>query len=94
MTSPIVINVPNRALLPGETKGYFFWCMANLNIKRKLTSMFVNKYPPYIPLPKNGRLLVTRVYFIIRYAKKKKQEGSPTKLINRSQVSYKCSSIS
>lgn len=71
MTSPIVINVPNRALLPGETKGSFFWCMENLNIKRKLTSMFVNKYPPYIPLPKNGRLLVIKVYFIIRYAKKK-----------------------
>ena len=54
MTSPIVINVPTRALLTGETKRSFFWCMANLNIKRKLTSMFVNKYPPYIPLPKNG----------------------------------------
>ena len=35
--------------------------------------MFVNKYPPYIPLPKDGRLLVIKVYFIIRYAKKKKQ---------------------
>ena len=47
MTSPIVINVPTRALLAGETKGSFDRWLANLNIKRNLTSMFVNIYLPY-----------------------------------------------
>ena len=47
MTSPIVINVPTRALLVGETKGSFVRWLANLNIKRNLTAMFVNKYLPY-----------------------------------------------
>ena len=46
MTSPIVINVPTRVLLAGETKGSLVWWLANLNIKRNLTSMFVNKYLP------------------------------------------------
>ena len=47
MMSPIVINVPTRALLVGVTKGSFVRWLANLNIKRNLTSMFVNKYVPY-----------------------------------------------
>ena len=42
--SPIVINVPTRALLADETKGSFVRLLANLNIKRNLTAMFVNKY--------------------------------------------------
>ena len=33
-----------------ETKGSFVRWLANLNIKRNLTSMFVNKYPPYMTL--------------------------------------------
>ena len=47
MTPPIVINVPTRALLAGDTKGSFVRWLANLNIKRNLTSMFVKKYLPY-----------------------------------------------
>ena len=47
MTSPIVINVPTRVLLAGETKGSFVRQLANLNIKSNLTSMFVNKYLLY-----------------------------------------------
>ena len=47
ITSPIVINVPTRALLAGETKGSFVRLLANLNIKRNLTAVFVNKYHPY-----------------------------------------------
>ena len=31
----------------GETKGSFVRWLANLNTKRNLTSMFVNKYLPY-----------------------------------------------
>ena len=51
MTSPIVIIVPTRALMVGETKGSFVHWLANLNIKRNLTSMFfVNKYLPYMTL--------------------------------------------
>ena len=45
--SPIVINVPTRALLADETKGSFVRLLANLNIKRNLASMFLNKYLPY-----------------------------------------------
>ena len=47
MTSPIDINVPTRTLLDAETKGSFIRWLANLNIKRNLTSMFVNRYLPY-----------------------------------------------
>ena len=47
MTSPININVPTRALLDAETKGSFVRWLINLNIKRNLTSMFVNRYLPY-----------------------------------------------
>ena len=47
MMSPIVIYVPTRALLVSKTKGSFVRWLANLNIKRNLTSMFVNKYLPY-----------------------------------------------
>ena len=48
MASSTVINVPTRALLADETKGYFVRWLTNLNIKRNLTSMFINKYLPYI----------------------------------------------
>ena len=47
MTSPININVPTGALLDAETKASFVWWLANLYIKRNLTSMFVNRYLPY-----------------------------------------------
>ena len=47
MTSPININVPTGALLDAETKGSFVQWLANLNIKRNLTSMFVNRYLLY-----------------------------------------------
>ena len=47
LTSPIVLNVPTRALLAGETKGSFVQWLANFNIKRNFISMFVNKHPPY-----------------------------------------------
>ena len=47
MASPIDINVPSRALLDAETKGSFVRWLANLNIKRNVTSMFINRYLPY-----------------------------------------------
>ena len=47
MTSPININVPTRALLDAEKKGSFVPWLANLNIKRNLKSLFVNRYLPY-----------------------------------------------
>ena len=47
MTSPIDITVPTRALLDAETKGSFVRWLDHLNIKRNLTSMFVNRYLPY-----------------------------------------------
>ena len=50
MASPVDTNVPTRALLTGETKGSFARLLANLNIKRNLTSMFVNIYLPYFVL--------------------------------------------
>ena len=47
MTSLLNINVPTGALLDAKTKGSFVRWLANLNIKRNLTSMFVNRYLPY-----------------------------------------------
>ena len=43
VTSLIVINVPTRGLLAVETMTSFVQRFANLNIKRNLTSVFVNK---------------------------------------------------
>ena len=50
MTSPIGIYVPTRVLLDAETKNSFEQWLANLNIKRNLTSMFVNRYLPLTSL--------------------------------------------
>ena len=43
VTSHIVINVPTRGLLAVETLHAIVQWLANLNIKRNMTSMFVNK---------------------------------------------------
>ena len=43
MTSPIVLYVPTRALLAGETKGSFVQWLAN--IKRNFISMFEEQTP-------------------------------------------------
>ena len=43
VTSPIVINVPTRGLLAVETMHAIVQWLANLNIKRNMTSMFLNK---------------------------------------------------
>ena len=43
VTSPIVINVPTRGLLAVETMHAIVQWLANLNIKRNMTSMCVNK---------------------------------------------------
>ena len=48
VTSPIVINVPTRGLLAVETMHAIVEWLANLNIKRNMTSMFVNKKHRYI----------------------------------------------
>ena len=47
VTSPIVINVPTRGLLAAETMHAIVRWLANLNIKRNMTSMFVNKKHRY-----------------------------------------------
>ena len=47
VTSPIVINVPTRGLLAVETMHAIVRWLANLNIKRNMTSMFVNKKHRY-----------------------------------------------
>ena len=41
--SPIVINVPTRGLLADETMHAIVQWLENLDIKRNMTSMFVNK---------------------------------------------------
>ena len=41
--SPIVVNVPTRGLLAVETMHAIVQWLENLNIKRNMTSMFVNK---------------------------------------------------
>ena len=65
MTSPIVINVPTRALLPGEAKRSFVRWLVNLNIKRNLTSMFVNKYLPYCNVSRSPNLM-TNLHVLAR----------------------------
>ena len=40
VTSPVVINVPTRGLLAVETMHTIVQWLANLNIKRNMTSMF------------------------------------------------------
>ena len=47
VTSPIVIKVPTRGLLAVETMHAIVQWLANLNIKRYATSMFVNKKHRY-----------------------------------------------
>ena len=55
VTSPIVINVPTRGLLAVETMHAIVQWLENLNIKRNMMSMFVNKKHRYslfyYPLP-------------------------------------------
>ena len=48
VTSPIVINVPTRGPLAGETMHAIVQWLENLIIKRNMTSMFVNKKHRYI----------------------------------------------
>ena len=43
VTSPIVINMHTRTQLAVETMTSFVPWLVNLNIKRNVTSMFVNK---------------------------------------------------
>ena len=47
VTPPIVINVPTRGLLDAESMRAIVQWLANLNIKRNVTSMFVNKKHRY-----------------------------------------------
>ena len=48
VTSPIVINVPTRGLLAVETIHAIVQWLEKLNIKRNMTSMFVNKKYRYM----------------------------------------------
>ena len=56
VTSPIVIYVPTRGLLAVETMHAIVQWLENLNIKRNLMSMFVNKKRRYT---KGGALFVS-----------------------------------
>ena len=47
VTSPIIVNVPTRGLLAVKTMHAIVQLLANLNIKRNMTSMFVNKKHRY-----------------------------------------------
>ena len=48
VTSPIVINKPTRGLMAVETMHAIVQWLANLKIKRNMTSMFVNKKHRYM----------------------------------------------
>ena len=56
VTSPIVINVPTRGLLAVETMHAIVQWLANLNIKRNMTSMFVNKKHRYMNLDFSSKI--------------------------------------
>ena len=47
VTSPIVINAPTRGLLAVETMHAIVQWLENLNIKRNMTSMFLDKKHRY-----------------------------------------------
>ena len=47
VTSPIAISVSARGLLAAETMHAIVQWLENLNIKRNMTSMFVNKKHRY-----------------------------------------------
>ena len=63
VTSPIVINVPTRGLLAVETMHAIVRWLANLNIKRNMTSMFVNKKHRYYD--DCGTLFMYSIYFLV-----------------------------
>ena len=50
LTPPIVINVPTRGLMAVETMHAIGQRLENLNTKRNVTSMFVNKKHRYMEL--------------------------------------------
>ena len=56
VTSPIVINVPTRGLLAVETMHAIVRWLENLNIKRNMTSKFVNKKHRYYVTEKTNSL--------------------------------------
>ena len=70
VTSPIVINVPTRGLLAVETMHAIVRWLANLNIKRNITSMFVNKKHRYAS-PVRARIDKSRNRGRKRYGKVK-----------------------
>ena len=53
VTSPFVINVPTRGLFAGETMHAIVQWLENLNIKRNMTSVFVNKKHRYTGVSKH-----------------------------------------
>ena len=54
VTSPIVINVPTRGSLAVETMHAVVQWLANLNLKRNMTTMFVNKKHRYMGHRREG----------------------------------------
>ena len=63
VTSPIVINVPTRGLLAVETMHAIVQWLANLNIKRNMTSMFENKKYRYTYAFQHCNLLIDMMIF-------------------------------
>ena len=63
VTSPIVINVTTRGLLAVETMHAIVHWLANLNIKRNITSVFVNKKHCYISIYLTYRI-VSNTYLV------------------------------
>ena len=68
VTSPIVINVPTRGLLAVETMHAIVQWLENLNIKRNMTSMFVNKKHRYRQMT-NQSWSLSNLILILRFWK-------------------------
>ena len=66
VTSPIVVNVPARGLLAVVTMHAIVQCLTNLNIKRNMTSMFLNKKHRYSVDPVQTRTILGASAFLKR----------------------------
>ena len=75
VTSPIVINVPTRGLLAVETIHAIVQWLANLNIKRNMTSMFVNKKHRYFVLLVRNCLASMLDYIVMQMRTINREKG-------------------
>ena len=96
VTSPIVINVPTRGLLAVKTMHAIVQWLANLNIKRNMTSMFVNKKHRYknknlinsLSTQRYRRLVLVRSKFAPTKRLSPKKEEEEEKMTSKHKINF------